>query len=80
MKDIIEKLKSMDKAELSEAVKKAKAFAATDEGRELVEKIKKGEGAQQLGIDGKQQKEIMKDLNANSSIAKLIFDILNGKE
>ncbi|MBE7054924.1 MAG: hypothetical protein E7392_02280 [Ruminococcaceae bacterium] len=79
MKDILEKLKSMNKAELNEAVKQAKDFAATDAGKELVEKIKKGEGIQQLGIDSAKQKEMMQELNSNSSIAKLIFDVLNGK-
>jgi len=79
VKDILEKLKSMNKAELNEAVKQAKDFAATDAGKELVEKIKKGEGIQQLGIDSAKQKEMMQELNSNSSIAKLIFDVLNGK-
>ena len=79
MKDILEKLKSMNKTELNEAVKQAKDFVATDAGKELVEKIKKGEGIQQLGIDSAKQKEMMQELNSNSSIAKLIFDVLNGK-
>ena len=43
MKEILDKLKGMDKKQLSEAVKQAKAYADTPQGKELVEKIKKGQ-------------------------------------
>ena len=73
MKDILEKLKSMDKKQLSEAVKQAKAYAETPQGKELVEKIKNGEG----GIDSSKE-DIKTQLGKNPEIAKLIFDILKG--
>ena len=79
MQDIIEKLKSMDKGELDNAVKKAKEFVATPEGQELAQKIKNGEGLSTLGIGKQQQDSIKKQLGQNPSIAKTIFDILNGK-
>ena len=37
MKEILDKLKGMDKKQLSEAVKQAKAYADTPQGKELVE-------------------------------------------
>lgn len=72
MKDIMEKLKSMDKKELSAAVKKAQEFAKTEEGKELVEKIKKGEA----GIDAATQENLKKKLEASPDVAKMISDLL----
>ena len=74
MKDIIEKLKGMDKKELGEAIREAKAFAQTPEGKELVQKVKNG------NIDEKnsQYAEIMKEVEKNPDIAKAIFNILKG--
>ncbi len=79
MKDIIDKLKSMDKEQLDAAVKQAKEFAKTDAGQELVRKIKSGDGMQDFGIDKEKQNNIKKELEKNPHIAKTIFDILNGK-
>ncbi len=79
MQDIIEKLKSMDKGELDNAVKKAKEFVNTPEGQAFAQKIKNGEGLSSLGIGKAQQDNIRKELSQNPSIAKTIFDILNGK-
>lgn len=79
MQDIIEKLKSMDKKEIDSAVKKAKEFVATPEGQAFAQKIKNGEGLSQMGIGKAQQDSIKKELSQNPSIAKTIFDILNGK-
>lgn len=73
MNDIFEKLKGMDKKELSEAVKQAKAFMKTDEGKALAEKIKNGDG-----IPKTQHMEIMEEINKNPDIAKTIFNLLKG--
>lgn len=72
MKEIIDKLKSMDKAELDAAMQKAKKFAQTPQGQEFVQKLKDGKGTPQ-------QEKAMKELGKDPNIAKLIFDILNGK-
>ena len=72
--DIFEKLKGMDKKELAAAIKKAQEFAKTDEGRALVEKIKKGE----TGLDKSAQEKLMKEIGANPDIAKKISDLLKG--
>lgn len=72
MKDIIDKIKSMDKKELEDAVAKAKKFAQTQKGQELVQKIKDGNAIPN-------QEKAMKELGKDPAIAKLIFDILNGK-
>ncbi len=74
MKDIIEKLRGMDKKELNEAVKQAKAFADTPQGRELVGKLKSGN----MDIKNSQYAEIMKEIDKNPDIAKAIFNILKG--
>lgn len=74
MKDIIEKLKGMDKKELSEAVKQAKAFADTPQGKELMGKIKSGN----MDVKNSQYTEIMKEIDKNPDIAKAIFNILKG--
>ena len=72
MNDIINKIKSMDKKELNLAMEKAKEFAKTPQGKELMQQLKDGNGTSQ-------QKERMNELKKDESIAKLIFDILNGK-
>lgn len=74
MKDIIEKLKGMDKKELGEAVKQAKAFADTPQGKELAQKIKSGN----MDIKNGQYAEIMKEIDKNPEIARAIFNILKG--
>lgn len=79
MKDIIEKLKSMDKEQLDAAVKKAQSFIKTPEGQEIVQKIKSNESFEEMGIDNEKKNNIVKELGKNPHIAKTIFDILNGK-
>ena len=74
MKDILEKLKGMDKKELSSAIKKAQEFAKTDEGKEFVEKIRKGEA----GIDNATQENLKKKLESNPDVVKMISDLLKG--
>lgn len=73
MRDIIEKLKSIDKKELSKAIKEAKAYMKTDEGKALAEKIKNGEA-----IPEAQRDAITKELGKNPDIAKTIADLLKG--
>ena len=73
MKDILDKLKEMDKKELKEAINKAKTFIETDEGKALAEKIKNGDTATKS-----QYGEIMEQVNKNPEIAKAIFNILKG--
>lgn len=72
--DIFEKLKGMDKGELSAAIKKAQEFAKTDEGRAFVDKIKKGEA----GLDKSMQEKIAKEIGNNPDIAKTLSDLLKG--
>jgi len=69
MNDFFGKLKGMDKKQLEEAVRQAKAFAVTDEGKEFIEKVKQS---------GAEQENIKNQLGKNPEIAKLIFDILKG--
>ena len=73
MKDILDKLKGMDKKELKEAIKQAKAFIETDEGKALAEKIKNNDTTVKP-----QYSEIMEEVNKNPEIAQAIFNILKG--
>lgn len=73
MKDIIEKLKGMDKKELGKAIKQAKEYMKTDEGKALAEKIKNGEA-----ISEAQRNEMMKEIGKNPDISKTISDFLKG--
>lgn len=73
MKDIIEKLKGMDKKELGKAIKQAKEYMKTDEGKALADKIKNGEG-----IPKEQHAQIMKEISKNPDISKTISDFLKG--
>lgn len=72
--DIFEKLKGMDKKELSAAIKKAQEFAKTDEGKQFVEKIKKGEA----GLDKSTQEKLAKEIGNNPEIAKKLSELLKG--
>ena len=72
--DIFEKLKGMDKKELSAAVKKAQQFAKTDEVRDLINKIKNGNA----GIDKSTQEKLMQEIGKNPDIAKTLSDLLKG--
>lgn len=74
MKDIIEQIKKMDKAQLKDAVKQARAFVKTKEGKELVEKIKSPSGENAI-----QKDNIMKELGKNPEVAKMISDIFNAE-
>lgn len=71
--DIIEKLRSMDKKELSKAIKEAKAYMKTEEGKALAEKIKKGDA-----LPREQHDAMMKAISENPDIAKTISDFLKG--
>lgn len=72
MKDILDKLKGMDKNQLEDMVKQAKVFAETPKGKELVAEIKSS------GLKKTQHAEIMEKLEKNPDVAKAIFDILKG--
>ena len=74
MKDIIEQIKKMDKGQLKDAVKQARAFVKTKEGKELVEKIKSPSGENAI-----QKDNIMKELGKNPELAKMISDIFNAE-
>lgn len=73
MKEIIEKLKGIDKKELGKAIKEAKAYMNTDEGKAFAEKIKNGEA-----ISDAQKSSLAKELSKNPDIAKTIAELLKG--
>ena len=74
--NIADILKGMNKSQLEDAVKKAKEFAATDKGKEMISKLQSS-GTLEGGID---KDKIMKEIKQNPDIAKKISDIINGKD
>ena len=74
MNDILKQLKAMDKTQLKNAVKQARAFVKTSEGKELVEKIKNSKGEEAIPKDA-----VMKELGKNPELAKMISDIFNAE-
>ena len=66
-------LKGMNKSQLEDAVKKAKEFAATDKGKEIINELKTT--GKVKGVDGDAGK-IIEELKKNPDIAKKISDLL----
>ena len=73
-------LRSMDKKQLDEMMKKAQDYIKTPEGRELAEKLKNGEGAEKLPFGTAQQNEMLSRLSKNPDVARKIAEILEGKK
>ena len=77
--DILSMLQKMDEKKLKEAVKKAQEFSHTEDGKKIVEKLKKGETIEGLSIDGENQKKIMNELGKNPEVIKKIMDLIGKK-
>ena len=73
--NIADILKGMNKSQLEAAVAKAKEFAATEKGKEIMEELKTT--GKVKGVDGDAGK-ILEELKKNPDIAKKISDILKG--
>ena len=80
MKNIFDVLKSMDKDQLNDAVKKAQEFAKTDEGKSLMEKLKNQKDLKETGIGDENADSIIKQLRQNPDVIKKISDILGRKD
>lgn len=78
MKNIADILKGMNKSQLEAAVNKAKEFAATEKGREIISQLKE-KGTIDGALSSQDKDNIMKELKNNPEIAKRISDIINGK-
>ena len=77
--NIADILKGMNKSQIEEAVKKAKEFAATDKGKEMISQFKE-KGTIDGAISSADKDNIMKELRNHPDIAKKISDIINGKD
>lgn len=73
--NIADILKGMNKSQLEAAVAKAKEFAATEKGKEIMEELKTT--GKVKGAPGDAEK-ILEELKKNPDIAKKISDILKG--
>ena len=76
--NIADILKGMNKSQLEDAVNKAKQFAATEKGKEIISQLKE-KGSIDGTLSSVDKDNIMKELRNNPDIAKKISDIINGK-
>lgn len=79
MKDILSMLRSMDKQQLNDAVKKAQEFINTDEGKKTVEKLRRGETIDGIPISNEEQSNLISALSENPEAMKKIAQILGTK-
>lgn len=79
MQDIVSMLKNMKPGELNEAISKAKKFMETEEGKAVVEKLKKGQPVEGLPVTTAQQNELIAQLTKNPQTAKQLGTMLGGK-
>ncbi len=79
MQDIVSILKNMNPAELTDAVNRARAFVGTKEGRQMLEKLKKGQPIEGLPVTTQEQNQLIAQLTKNPQAAKQLADILGKK-
>ena len=79
MQDILSMLKNMNPAELTAAVNKAKTFVNTPEGKQVLEKLKKGQPVDGLPVTTQEQNQIIAQLTKNPQIAKQLGAMLDKK-
>lgn len=78
MQNILSMLKSMDPRELNEAIEKARAFAATDEGREMLKKLQSGKPIEGLPVTPEQNK-LIAEITKNPQMARQLASIIGKK-
>lgn len=79
MQDILSMLKGMNPAELNDAVSKARAFANTPEGKQMIDKLKKGQPIEGLPVTTQEQNQLIAQLTKNPQIAKQLGAMLGKK-
>ena len=79
MQDILSMLRGMNPNELADAVAKAKAFANTQEGKQMLEKLKKGQPIEGLPVTTQEQNQIISQLTKNPQIARQLGSMLSKK-
>ena len=79
MQDILSMLKNMNPAELNDAVNKAKAFVNTPDGKQVLEKLKKGQPVEGLPVTTKEQNQLISQLTKTPQIARQLGAMLGKK-
>ena len=77
--DILSMLQKLDKKQLSDAVKKAQEFSRTEDGKKIVEKLKKGETIEGFPVDEENQKKIMDELGKNPEVIEKLMELIGKK-
>lgn len=78
--DIMSMLKGMNKKQLDEAVRKAKEFGKTQQGQQIIEKLRRGEPIDGIPINKAEQNRIMSEISKNPDLAARLSEILGTKE
>ncbi len=79
MQDIASVIKNLDPKELDEAINKAKAFAATAQGKEMISKLKNGRPIEGIPVSADEQKRLMAELAKNPDAAKRLTSLFGKK-
>lgn len=79
MNDILKMLAKMDKKQLDEAIVKAREFANTPEGKNVMEKLSRGETIEGIPVPADQQSKLFSELGKNPDAMKKISEILGSK-
>lgn len=79
MNDILKMLAKMDKKQLDEAIVKAREFANTPEGKNVMEKLSRGETIKGIPVPADQQSKLFSELGKNPDAMKKISEILGSK-
>ena len=78
--DIMSMLGGMNKKQLDEAVRKAKEFGKTQQGQQIIEKLRRGEPIDGIPINKAEQSRIMREISKNPDLAARLSEILGTKE
>ena len=79
MQNIVSMLNSMNPKELNDALAKAKAFAATAEGREMMNRLRSGKPIEGLPVTTEEQNKIIAEVTKNPQIARQLAQIIGKK-
>ena len=77
--NILAMLKNMDPRELNQAIAKAKAFAATAEGQEMLKKLQSGKPIEGLPVTTDDQNKIIAELTKNPQMARQLASMIGKK-
>ncbi len=79
MQDIVSMLRGMDPAQLSDAVARAKAYMETPQGRQALEKLRRGQPVEGLPVTTEEQNRLIARLTGDPAAVRRLEEMLNKK-